>query len=280
MGQNLTTRCQDYSKWYNELVVRADLAENSAVRGCMIIKPYGYAIWERCKLNSIKCSKILGIPMHTSHCLFQSLFEAEEKNAEGFAKECAVVTHYRLDNDPDRIGKLRVDPKAKLEEELIVRPTSEAIIWSTYKIGYSHRDLPPLMNQWVNVVRWEMNRLFLRTSEFLWQEGHTAHATKEEAIEETIQMNEIYAKFVEDLRGFQSYRELRQKLSVLLVQWKPTVSKHLCKTERRCRRHCSLLGQNFAKAFDVKFTTKKETDTYGQLLGRINALNGGFNHDS
>ena len=201
MGQNLTTRSQDYSKWYNELVVRADLAENSAVRGCMIIKPYGYAIWERMQAELDQMFKDSG-HSNAYFPLFvpKSLFEAEEKNAEGFAKECAIVTHYRLENDPDRTGKLRVDPKAKLEEELIVRPTSEAIIWSTYKNWIqSYRDLPILLNQWANVVRWEMRtRLFLRTAEFLWQEGHTAHATKEEAIEETMQMNEIYAKFVED----------------------------------------------------------------------------------
>ena len=204
MGQNLTKRSQDYSKWYNELVVRADLAENSAVRGCMVIKPYGYAIWERMQSELDKMFKDSG-HSNAYFPLFvpKSLFEAEEKNAEGFAKECAIVTHYRLENDPECAGKLRVDPNAKLEEELIVRPTSEAIIWNTYKNWIqSYRDLPILLNQWANVVRWEMRtRLFLRTAEFLWQEGHTAHATKEEAVTETIQMNQIYAKFVEDFMG-------------------------------------------------------------------------------
>ncbi len=201
MGKKLTTRKEDYSKWYNELVVKADLAENSAVRGCMVIKPYGYAIWEKMQAELDRMFKETGhenayFPLFVP----KSLFEAEEKNAEGFAKECAVVTHYRLQNDPDKPGKLRVDPEAKLEEELVVRPTSEAIIWSTYK-GWiqSYRDLPLLINQWANVVRWEMRtRLFLRTAEFLWQEGHTAHATKKEAVAEAKQMQEVYAEFAEN----------------------------------------------------------------------------------
>ena len=201
MSKNLTSRSQDYSKWYNELVVKADLAENSAVRGCMVIKPYGYAIWEKMQAELDRMFKETG-HQNAYFPLFvpKSLFEAEEKNAEGFAKECAVVTHYRLQNDPDNIGKLRVDPKAKLEEELVVRPTSEAIIWNTFK-GWvqSYRDLPLLINQWANVVRWEMRtRLFLRTAEFLWQEGHTAHATKSEAVEEAKLMNTVYANFVEN----------------------------------------------------------------------------------
>ena len=186
MGKKITPRSEDYSKWYNELVVQADLAENSAVRGCMVIKPYGYAIWEKMQAQLDKMFKATG-HQNAYFPLFvpKSLFEAEEKNAEGFAKECAVVTHYRLQTDPDNPGKLRVDPDAKLEEELVVRPTSEAIIWSTYK-GWiqSYRDLPILINKWANVVRWEMRtRLFLITAEFLWQEGHTAHETKAEAIE-------------------------------------------------------------------------------------------------
>ncbi|WP_312150719.1 aminoacyl--tRNA ligase-related protein, partial [Empedobacter sp.] len=197
----LTTRAEDYSKWYNELVVKANLAENSKVRGCMVIKPYGYAIWEKLQAELDKRFKETG-HQNAYFPLFvpKSLFEAEEKNAEGFAKECAVVTHYRLKNDPDNKGKLIVDPEAKLEEELIVRPTSEAIIWSTYK-GWiqSYRDLPILINQWANVVRWEMRtRLFLRTAEFLWQEGHTAHETKDEAIAEAQQMQEVYADVVEN----------------------------------------------------------------------------------
>ncbi|MDG1041035.1 MAG: proline--tRNA ligase, partial [Polaribacter sp.] len=201
MGKKLTTRKEDYSKWYNELVVRADLAENSAVRGCMVIKPYGFAIWEKMQAELDRMFKETG-HQNAYFPLFvpKSLFEAEEKNAEGFAKECAVVTHYRLQNDPDNEGKLRVDPEAKLEEELVVRPTSEAIIWNTYK-GWiqSYRDLPLLINQWANVVRWEMRtRLFLRTAEFLWQEGHTAHATKKEAVSEAKQMQEVYAEFAEN----------------------------------------------------------------------------------
>ena len=201
MSKNLTSRSEDYSKWYNELVVKADLAENSAVRGCMVIKPYGYAIWEKMQAELDRMFKETGhenayFPLFVP----KSLFEAEEKNAEGFAKECAVVTHYRLQNDPDKPGKLRVDPEAKLEEELIVRPTSEAIIWNTYK-GWiqSYRDLPLLINQWANVVRWEMRtRLFLRTAEFLWQEGHTAHETKDGALAEAKLMNNVYATFVEN----------------------------------------------------------------------------------
>ena len=201
MSKNLTSRAEDYSKWYNELVVKADLAENSAVRGCMVIKPYGYAIWEKMQAELDKMFKETGhVNAYFPLVVPKSLFEAEEKNAEGFAKECAVVTHYRLQNDPDNEGKLRVDPEARLEEELVVRPTSEAIIWNTYK-GWiqSYRDLPILVNQWANVVRWEMRtRLFLRTAEFLWQEGHTAHATKEEAWEETKLINNVYATFAEN----------------------------------------------------------------------------------
>ncbi|MCT4622181.1 MAG: proline--tRNA ligase, partial [Schleiferiaceae bacterium] len=202
MAKKLTKREEDYSKWYNELVVKADLAENSGVRGCMVIKPYGYAIWEKMQAELDRRFKETGhenayFPLFVP----KSLFEAEEKNAEGFAKECAVVTHYRLETDPEKEGKLRVDPKAKLEEELIVRPTSEAIIWNTYK-GWiqSYRDLPILVNQWANVVRWEMRtRLFLRTAEFLWQEGHTAHATKAEAQAETDQMVRVYEEFAKNV---------------------------------------------------------------------------------
>src|SRR5690554_3795500 len=201
MSKKLTTRKEDYSKWYNELIVRADLAENSAVRGCMVIKPYGYAIWEKMQAQLDKMFKETG-HQNAYFPLFipKSMFEAEEKNAEGFAKECAIVTHYRLKADEQNKGKLIVDPNAKLEEKLIVRPTSEAIIWNTYK-GWvqSHRDLPLLINQWANVVRWEMRtRLFLRTAEFLWQEGHTAHSTQEEAIVETKTMLDVYAEFAEN----------------------------------------------------------------------------------
>jgi prolyl-tRNA synthetase len=201
MAKKLTKRSEDYSKWYNELVVKADLAENSAVRGCMVIKPYGFSIWEKMQAELDRMFKETG-HSNAYFPLFvpKSLFEAEEKNAEGFAKECAIVTHYRLKNDPDREGKLMVDPNAKLEEELVVRPTSEAIIWNTYKNWIqSYRDLPILLNQWANVVRWEMRtRLFLRTAEFLWQEGHTAHATQSEAMEEALRMNGVYADFAEN----------------------------------------------------------------------------------
>src|SRR5678810_771670 len=200
MSKALPKRSEDYSLWYNELVKRAGLAENSGVRGCMVIKPYGFAIWEKMQQALDKMFKDTGhVNAYFPLFIPKSLFEAEEKNAEGFAKECAIVTHYRLKTDPANKGKLIVDPEAKLEEELIVRPTSEAIIWNTYK-GWiqSYRDLPLLINQWANVVRWEMRtRLFLRTAEFLWQEGHTAHATSDEAVEETMKMLGVYAEFAE-----------------------------------------------------------------------------------
>ena len=261
MGQNLTTRSQDYSKWYNELVVRADLAENSAVRGCMVIKPYGYAIWERMQSELDKMFKDSG-HSNAYFPLFvpKSLFEAEEKNAEGFAKECAIVTHYRLENDPDNSGKLRVDPNAKLEEELIVRPTSEAIIWNTYKNWIqSYRDLPILLNQWANVVRWEMRtRLFLRTAEFLWQEGHTAHATKEEAVAETIQMNQIYAKFVEDFMGIPVIQGTKSESERFAGAIETYCIEALMQDGKALQAGTAhFLGQNFAKAFDVKFANKE-----------------------
>ena len=201
MSKEITSRSEDYSKWYNDIVTKSGLADHSSVRGCMVIKPYGFALWENIRDELDKKFKATGhVNAYFPLFIPKSLFEAEEKNAEGFAKECAVVTHYRLKADPDNKGKLMVDPEAKLEEELVVRPTSEAIIWNTYK-GWiqSYRDLPILVNQWANVVRWEMRtRLFLRTAEFLWQEGHTAHATKEEAIEETVKMLDVYADFVEN----------------------------------------------------------------------------------
>ena len=261
MGQNLTTRSQDYSKWYNELVVRADLAENSAVRGCMVIKPYGYAIWERMQSELDKMFKDSG-HSNAYFPLFvpKSLFEAEEKNAEGFAKECAIVTHYRLENDPEREGKLRVDPNAKLEEELIVRPTSEAIIWNTYKNWIqSYRDLPILLNQWANVVRWEMRtRLFLRTAEFLWQEGHTAHATMDEAIDETIQMNQIYAKFVEDFMGIPVIQGTKSESERFAGAIETYCIEALMQDGKALQAGTAhFLGQNFAKAFDVKFANKE-----------------------
>src|SRR6188768_4376396 len=200
MSKEITSRGEDYSQWYNDLIIKAGLADYSAVRGCMVIKPYGYALWENMQQQLDRMFKETG-HQNAYFPLFvpKSLFEAEEKNAEGFAKECAIVTHYRLKTDPANKGKLIVDPDAKLEEELVVRPTSEAIIWSTYKKWIqSYRDLPLLINQWANVVRWEMRtRLFLRTSEFLWQEGHTAHETAEEAQVETLKMLDVYTEVAE-----------------------------------------------------------------------------------
>ena len=261
MSKNLTKREVDYSKWYNELVVKADLAENSAVRGCMVIKPYGYAIWEKMQAELDRMFKETG-HQNAYFPLFvpKSLFEAEEKNAEGFAKECAIVTHYRLQNDPDHPGKLRVDPEAKLEEELIVRPTSEAIIWNTYK-GWiqSYRDLPILINQWANVVRWEMRtRLFLRTAEFLWQEGHTAHETKEEAIAEAIQMNEVYAAFAENFMAIPVIKGIKTESERFAGALETYCIEALMQDGKALQAGTShFLGQNFAKAFDVKFNTKE-----------------------
>jgi len=261
MSKKLTKRSEDYSKWYNELVVKADLAENSSVRGCMVIKPYGYAIWEKMQAQLDKMFKDTG-HQNAYFPLFvpKSLFEAEEKNAEGFAKECAIVTHYRLENDPDNSGKLRVDPNAKLEEELIVRPTSEAIIWNTYKNWIqSYRDLPILLNQWANVVRWEMRtRLFLRTAEFLWQEGHTAHATKQEAVAETIQMNQIYAKFVEDFMGIPVIQGTKSESERFAGAIETYCIEALMQDGKALQAGTAhFLGQNFAKAFDVKFANKE-----------------------
>ena len=214
MSKNLSKRNQDYSKWYNELVVKADLAENSAVRGCMVIKPYGFAIWEKIQFELDRMLKETGHE-NAYFPLFipKSLFEAEEKNAKGFAKECAIVTHYRLKNDQNNKNKLVVDPDSKLEEELIVRPTSEAIIWNTYKKWIqSYRDLPIKINQWANVVRWEMRtRFFLRTSEFLWQEGHTAHESKEEAIDEAKSINNLYANFLENFMAIPVIQGLKSE---------------------------------------------------------------------
>jgi prolyl-tRNA synthetase len=261
MSKNLTSREKDYSKWYNELVVKADLAENSAVRGCMVIKPYGYAIWEKMQGELDRMFKETG-HQNAYFPLFvpKSLFEAEEKNAEGFAKECAIVTHYRLENDPDNKGKLRVDPKAKLEEELIVRPTSEAIIWSTYKNWIqSYRDLPILINQWANVVRWEMRtRLFLRTAEFLWQEGHTAHETKSEALIEAEKMNSVYADFAENFMAIPVVKGLKSESERFAGAEETYCIEALMQDGKALQAGTShFLGQNFAKAFDVKFTNKE-----------------------
>ncbi|MFC5044474.1 proline--tRNA ligase [Aquimarina hainanensis] len=266
MGKNLTKRSEDYSKWYNELVVKADLAENSAVRGCMVIKPYGYAIWEKMQAELDRKFKETG-HQNAYFPLFvpKSLFEAEEKNAEGFAKECAVVTHYRLKTDPEDASKLIVDPNAKLEEELIVRPTSEAIIWNTYK-GWiqSYRDLPILVNQWANVVRWEMRtRLFLRTAEFLWQEGHTAHETREEAIAETTQMNDVYADFVENFMAIPVVRGRKTESERFAGAEDTYCIEALMQDGKALQAGTShFLGQNFAKAFDVKFTSKEGKQDY------------------
>ncbi|WP_281239246.1 proline--tRNA ligase [Flavobacterium praedii] len=280
MSKNLTTRAEDYSKWYNELVVKADLAENSGVRGCMVIKPYGYAIWEKMQAELDRMFKETGhenayFPLFVP----KSMFEAEEKNAEGFAKECAIVTHYRLKNDPDKPGKLMVDPNAKLEEELIVRPTSEAIIWSTYK-GWvqSYRDLPLLINQWANVVRWEMRtRLFLRTAEFLWQEGHTAHATKAEAVEESEKMMHVYADFAENFMAIPVIKGLKTETERFAGAEETYCIEALMQDGKALQAGTShFLGQNFAKAFDVKFANAegKQEHVWGTSWGVSTRLMG------
>jgi prolyl-tRNA synthetase len=282
MSKHLTKRADDYSKWYNELVVKADLAENSAVRGCMVIKPYGFAIWEKMQAELDRMFKETG-HQNAYFPLFvpKSLFEAEEKNAEGFAKECAVVTHYRLQNDPDNPGKLRVDPDAKLEEELVVRPTSEAIIWNTYK-GWiqSYRDLPLLINQWANVVRWEMRtRLFLRTSEFLWQEGHTAHATKAEAVTEAQQMQEVYATFAEEFMAMPVIKGSKSDSERFAGAEDTLTIEALMQDGKALQAGTShFLGQNFAKAFDVKFTSKegKKEHVWATSWGVSTRLIGGL----
>jgi len=266
MSKELPTREANYSEWYNELVAKADLAEHSAVKGCMVIKPYGYAIWEKMQQALDKMFKETG-HVNAYFPLFvpKSLFEAEETNAEGFAKECAVVTHYRLKSDPNNPGKLIVDPEAKLTEELIVRPTSEAIIWNTYK-GWiqSYRDLPILINQWANVVRWEMRtRLFLRTAEFLWQEGHTAHATKEEAIEETEKMLGVYAHFAEEFMAMPVIKGLKTANERFAGADETYCIEAMMQDGKALQAGTShFLGQNFAKAFDVKFANKEGKQDY------------------
>ncbi|MFH6988246.1 proline--tRNA ligase [Flavobacterium collinsii] len=280
MSKNLTTRSEDYSKWYNELVVKADLAENSGVRGCMVIKPYGYAIWEKMQAELDRMFKETG-HQNAYFPLFvpKSMFEAEEKNAEGFAKECAIVTHYRLKNDPDKPGKLMVDPNAKLEEELIVRPTSEAIIWSTYK-GWvqSYRDLPLLINQWANVVRWEMRtRLFLRTAEFLWQEGHTAHATKAEALEESERMMHVYADFAQNFMAIPVVKGFKTETERFAGADETYCIEALMQDGKALQAGTShFLGQNFAKAFDVKFANAegKQEHVWGTSWGVSTRLMG------
>ena len=255
----LTKRTDNFSKWYNELVSGAQLAENSSVRGCMVIKPYGFSIWESMKSELDKKFKATG-HQNAYFPLFvpKSLFEAEEKNAEGFAKECAVVTHYRLKNS-GKEGKLIVDPEAKLEEELIVRPTSEAIIWRTYKNWIqSYRDLPLLINQWANVVRWEMRpRLFLRTAEFLWQEGHTAHATKKEAEDEALLINDLYADFVENYMAIPVIKGLKSESERFAGAVETHCIEALMQDGKALQAGTShFLGDNFAKAFDVKFANQ------------------------
>ena len=265
MGKNLTTRAEDYSKWYNELVIKADLAENSGVRGCMVIKPYGFAIWERMQAELDRMFKETG-HQNAYFPLFipKSYFSKEASHVDGFAKECAVVTHYRLKNDPDGNGII-VDPEAKLEEELIVRPTSETIIWDTYrKWIQSYRDLPLLINQWANVVRWELRtRLFLRTAEFLWQEGHTAHATKDEAIAEAEQMMNIYAEFVENFMAIPVIKGLKTESERFAGALETYCIEALMQDGKALQAGTShFLGQNFAKAFDVKFANKEGKQDY------------------
>ena len=261
MAKELPTRAEDYSQWYVDLVKKADLAENSDVRGCMVIKPYGYAIWENMQRNLDKMFKDTG-HVNAYFPLFvpKSMFEAEEKNAEGFAKECAIVTHYRLKTDPSRPGKLMVDPDAKLEEELVVRPTSEAIIWNTYKKWIqSYRDLPILINQWANVVRWEMRtRLFLRTAEFLWQEGHTAHATRVEAEKETLQMLDVYAEFVEKFLAIPVIKGKKSDGEKFPGAVDTYCIEALMQDGKALQAGTShYLGQNFAEAFGVQFSNKE-----------------------
>lgn len=261
----LTRREEDYSKWYNELVVKADLAENSDVRGCMVIKPYGYSIWEKMQAALDKMFKDTG-HSNAYFPLFipKSYMSKEAEHVEGFAKECAVVTHYRLKNTDDGKGVV-VDPDAKLEEELIIRPTSETIIWNSYRNWIqSYRDLPILVNQWANVVRWEMRtRLFLRTAEFLWQEGHTAHATKEEAVEETEQMLRVYATFAEEFMALpvlQGVKTANERFAGALETYCIEALMQDGKALQAGTSH--FLGQNFAKAFDVKFANKEGKEDY------------------
>ncbi len=266
MGNELTTRAADYSQWYNELVLKGGLADHSAVRGCMVIKPYGYALWENMRDVLDKMFKDTG-HVNAYFPLFvpKSFLEKEEGHAEGFAKECAVVTHYRLKNDPSQKGKLIVDPEAKLEEELIVRPTSEAIIWNAYKDWIkSYRDLPLLINQWANVVRWEMRtRLFLRTAEFLWQEGHTAHATSEEAIVEAEKMLQVYADFVENYMALPVIKGRKTPTERFAGALETYCIEALMQDGKALQAGTShFLGQNFAKAFDVKYLTKENKQEF------------------
>ncbi len=265
MAKELTPRSENYSQWYNDLVIKADLAENSAVRGCMVIKPYGYAIWEKMQAELDRMFKETGhVNAYFPLFIPKSFLSKEADHVEGFAKECAVVTHYRLKNSPDGKGVV-VDPEAKLEEELIVRPTSETIIWSTYKNWIqSYRDLPILVNQWANVVRWEMRtRLFLRTAEFLWQEGHTAHATEEEAMTEAKQMLEVYATFAENFMAVPVLKGVKSANECFAGALETFCIEALMQDGKALQAGTShFLGQNFAKAFDVTFVDKNNKQEY------------------
>ncbi|WP_346858018.1 proline--tRNA ligase [uncultured Draconibacterium sp.] len=265
MAKELTSRSENYSQWYQDLVMKADLAENSAVRGCMVIKPYGYAIWEKMQAELDRMFKETGhVNAYFPLFIPKSFFSKEADHVEGFAKECAVVTHYRLKNDEENGGVI-VDPDAKLEEELIVRPTSETIIWSTYKNWIqSYRDLPILVNQWANVVRWEMRtRLFLRTAEFLWQEGHTAHATQAEAIEETEKIINVYANFAENFMALPVIKGLKSANERFAGALETYSIEALMQDGKALQSGTShFLGQNFAKAFDVKFANKEGKEEY------------------
>ncbi|MFZ9661782.1 MAG: proline--tRNA ligase [Chitinophagaceae bacterium] len=266
MGKEITTREADYSQWYNDLVLKGGLADYSAVRGCIVIKPYGYALWENMRDQLDKMFKETG-HVNAYFPLFvpRTFLEKEEGHAEGFAKECAVVTHYRLKADPSKKGKLMPDPDSKLEEELIIRPTSEAIIWNAYKDWInSYRDLPLLINQWANVVRWEMRtRLFLRTAEFLWQEGHTAHATAEEAIEETVKMLGVYAEFVENYMAVPVIKGVKTPNERFAGALDTYCIEALMQDGKALQAGTShFLGQNFAKAFDVKYLNKENQQEY------------------
>jgi prolyl-tRNA synthetase len=260
MSKGLPKRSEDYSLWYNELVKRADLAENSPVRGCMVIKPYGYSIWEKMQAQLDLMFKETGhVNAYFPLFIPKSYLSKEASHVEGFAKECAVVTHYRLKNAEDGSGVI-VDPEAKLEEELIVRPTSETVIWSTYKNWIqSYRDLPLLINQWANVVRWEMRtRLFLRTTEFLWQEGHTAHASQQEAVEETVRMMHVYADFAEGFMAMPVVRGVKSENERFAGAVDTYCIEAMMQDGKALQAGTShFLGQNFAKAFDVKFATKE-----------------------
>lgn len=265
MAKELTSRSENYSQWYLDLVIKADLAENSAVRGCMVIKPYGYAIWEKMQAQLDKMFKDTGhVNAYFPLFIPKSFFSREAAHVEGFAKECAVVTHYRLMNDPEGKGVV-IDPDAKLEEELVIRPTSETIIWNTYRNWIqSHRDLPILINQWANVVRWEMRtRLFLRTAEFLWQEGHTAHSTKEEAIEETIKIINLYAEFAEKWMAMPVIKGVKSENERFAGAVDTYTIEALMQDGKALQSGTShFLGQNFAKAFDVLFTNKEGVQEY------------------